>query len=785
MSRLQTVNVNRFLQWRQVLLLLGIDPVEEGLPCTVRCPGCNELQLVIYQDTIEKGQWHHCRSCGIAGDMVQLAAKAWKVSEAEAIADLAAQLESFLNASYSQRDIDTYIKCTANRRLVREMLTVNATRRGTGDIYTPLRLKTGDGQVNGEELVALCPREEIESILVSLGCSKEIDTSKKGRKRGKTPDILVIPFYNLPGQLTTLELCNPDPEDTGSLRRVNIYKPHLSSSFTPGIAAFTAISNSDPKFGDDLFVFFDAVLATKLQIEKLRISSGYLPIVAVDREATPTDYFKVYVGQRKIIFWTPQLSSSVFNHVKVANGMISHYLPSEDVYKFARRYTHSQLLDMLRRNARPWEAVLEDWLSTMSFEDTQRHINQIHWCPEELPTFIGGCAKTLRTRLEKIGMMMRDRTYIIANDRKVIETSRGWEDLANGRIISEVTYKIDRIITYRYKQSLYEGTATYRSQTLPFRMVEADIAWSALSKISKMFVQQHIGVPNFDRAWQRDLLNVTQKLHPPEILKGFDYSGWDEDRAVIVTYDYILNMGGEITKHVAPAPEAPHSAQLPLPVPFTEEDIKNLNAATYTGSLSWRMMGYILHNILSYVYRYPTAGIVVYGISHDDAITVAKALGCPMLPPSTKITSLLKEQCASHWPMIAEGLTPLKPKVSHWLQESRRDIIVQISCKKKNSLDIPPQWKCVLTSDDQLNKSTVESIRKAMPLFLQAIAIRRMVPWHNPEKWTLDDVFHNLGLWYSDVGGSVAAVDHAYRTVIEDIPDALQETSGSWSSEGL
>ena len=75
-----TKSIAAKISWETVLSVLDVDLTGSAcIPRIVTCPSCSEPELSVMPDHVLGGEWFHCRSCGFAGDAVELAAATWKV----------------------------------------------------------------------------------------------------------------------------------------------------------------------------------------------------------------------------------------------------------------------------------------------------------------------------------------------------------------------------------------------------------------------------------------------------------------------------------------------------------------------------------------------------------------------------------------------------------------------------------------------------------------------------------------------------------------------------------
>lgn len=83
----RTLNVS--VDWQHLLRILDTPCLELPLPAHTLCPVCRAGVMTVYEDHVAGGQYYHCPDCDSAGDMIQLASRAWNLSLDATVAKLA------------------------------------------------------------------------------------------------------------------------------------------------------------------------------------------------------------------------------------------------------------------------------------------------------------------------------------------------------------------------------------------------------------------------------------------------------------------------------------------------------------------------------------------------------------------------------------------------------------------------------------------------------------------------------------------------------------------------
>lgn len=760
-----------------MLRCLNINYSAEALPCVTCCPLCGKSQLFIYQDTTDDGQWHHCKACKSSGDIVQLASKVWGLTIRETADHLGELLPGLRDSVPSLSDLALYESNLTRQKNVHAFLTDNMGKFVSSTAFTPLKLRLGIADLTSEhwpnrggKFVVAATREQIENM---IGIGEDKSPFRTHGNDSKTwKEVVMIPFWDLPGRISAIQLCHiqndyPTPFHYRSLLGRKFGCGVVNHS---GIALFDAIDNSDPALGEDLFVMMDPVLGLRVQVERLRRGDGgAMPLVAVHPDAHPSSYFHDHCPGRRVIFWDQQLSVGIFQHAKAANGYIADRRPGEELRRFLNRQTSTQWLNMLRQSARRWEDVLEDYLAALTSMDVAAFLFRLNWSDVELDRFIQGCAPATRQRLEELCAQRRHNRRVTINGHGIMETKRGWQLTKNDEVISEVTFRLEQVIHYEDGRHFYQGRCHFRDKSLDFTAPGKEFDKAPLTWLRKLCIHQDIGAPAYLRTWQGVAIPLAQKFHEPKTVPGLDRCGWDARRVSFMTSDYAIRSGGEVEKHGLPSPDDFFKVNLPDPSLFNQADVKFLSEKTEANEFAWAVAGCVLHDVLARVFNYETSGLLLSGAGVGNAIELSKSLGCPTRLLDTDqrvwpgIDSIRETEQRAAWPILVPNTLTNTTHPQAWLRCGQHNSIVQTEWVHAHVYMIGNRWKYLDSQHVKLDTEVIQTIRRAVPAFLQALAARRLKLWHVADIGTLRHTFVNLASWFKhEMSGNATVIDHAY-----------------------
>jgi hypothetical protein len=125
------------LSWLRVLPALGIEAPTGLLPTMTTCPLCRGESLQVLDDRVLGGEWVHCGPCGFAGDLIELAARAWGLEIPAAVVRLG-DLDLLAEQSNAEQ-VDAYLYSHVRYRRRLDDFWQEAQRQITKPTAYPLR----------------------------------------------------------------------------------------------------------------------------------------------------------------------------------------------------------------------------------------------------------------------------------------------------------------------------------------------------------------------------------------------------------------------------------------------------------------------------------------------------------------------------------------------------------------------------------------------------------------------------------------------------------------------
>ena len=243
-------------------------------------------------------------------------------------------------------------------------------------------------------IIGSATRRELENLFYPSSYAPRERQNRKGRssvRRGSgagrssifrgcaAEEFVVVPFERVPGEITALAMFDARP--TGRAPSANghaiLMKSVESKRKRPlegGLAMLTAVANSTPRFGDDIFAFLDMELGLRIQLKWTLTNPSFLPVVvSCDNEQFRTRAAWVQlVKQRKVIFICQRIDIPLMRQAWWARARIfvdRSLATSSEVP--ARLLTHA------RRSAKPWIKILRDEVNGRSASEVADYVSQL------------------------------------------------------------------------------------------------------------------------------------------------------------------------------------------------------------------------------------------------------------------------------------------------------------------------------------------------------------------------------------------------------------------------
>lgn len=483
-------SVNDHVHWLDALRLIGIIETPTALPVLVDCPFCSGL-ITVMSDAAANGQWFWCRSCGFAGDSIEVVAAALEITPKAAIALLVA---NDIIVAWPQAAIDNYLELNINRRKRLESLFAAAadafptTRTDPagglrdhlgfrGRSQTPEEWRTRGGQCVGLVNVA---------DLAAWGVVKKRRVTGKGRG-GPWRESAIIPTWDLPGRISGYFLFGRNFHRINDVREHRLFRADELRKGTDGrvnaeggVAALpTALGPPTVEFGDAVFVLDHPVDAVKLHLRWFGDHADALPVIAHHRDGdhAPARVWEA-LSPRPVVLITDVADHKTLRIARDSGGV---------VFEAGSRKRLNQLLAedpavVLKHainEAADWRSALDAAMSRLPIGEADELLRRCGVRRHEAIVMSRG-SKTMSKRL--LGLFVESKTVKHApsiRNEAYMELGGGWSiRRAGGRVDPFTDYVLRLDALGRGENTgeviAYKGRFIIRDEEHPFEISAID-----------------------------------------------------------------------------------------------------------------------------------------------------------------------------------------------------------------------------------------------------------------------------------------------------------------------
>lgn len=687
-------SINVHVPWGQCLKALGIAVQSQVLPQQIKCPLCRSKRMTIYQDNTCGGSWHYCWSCKTAGDMIQLASKAWKIGIQSTVIKLHKLGCPIPQEKLLAEAIDGYVKrhIDGRKKLADfwEESRKDLYQNHDADLQT-LRYKLGircdisrERWIDGpSHLLGSSDKGTVEVLFAPnaawLGGRTQgripINPSAtrifRGRRWNK---VLVMPFYDLPGRISGFMFMGRDgkPEDF-AWKRPNVSPKHKEI----GLGMMTTVWEGEQKYGNIVFALQDPLVALQLQMKQFRENGRPLPIVTWMNTATQrTNHAWHSLHDKKIVFWAPSLDANTVTKAIQTDSWISTAGPAnQTLRKYIDHTFHDGLTRRITKAAKRWSGAVAKSLEKMENHEIEDLFLQLHLTEPQIDRVLDNCNQDTaeRTRL-LLNESVRQRA-VIMKGKEVIEKDTGWWTCIHGKeeLISDAILKIEQVIYQpRSGKTYYRGNIFYYGDLVPFCALKETVETETGKWMQKQLLVARKGLMRFRSSWGRDLVELAQDFHKPEFLEGDTMIGWDEENQCLVLPGRKFYLGGkteETNRDLFPADTPGWSLDFE---PYTREEAKWITHHSFElSSQFWAAVVSVLANLLSRVVGRGRAGIALTGDTKLFYTSLAH-LGCQPAEIVQRENLPVKREFDEHdWPAPITPHYTVEAPLRQWLSEKR------------------------------------------------------------------------------------------------------------------
>jgi len=801
-------SLSRHVPWTQLLPHQGLTYESTTLPALVDCPLCKNGKLRVYRDFLLNGEWLYCHTCSFAGDTIEFAAAVWGVEVVEAVERL--RREELLPYDTSEESIDLDLEQIIGLRVRLSEFKKNSIERiardKTGGLHSLLRyfkierfVSEPRWQEQGAKLLWAANCREVENLFHPGSYEVRDRSNRNGKssvRRGSGPgsrrlfkgegwdDVLVVPYYDLPGRVCSLLIIGRDANQEGGdvlFRPLNIGGSRRDKRESGVSSLLNLIGKPHKDFGDTLFVIADPLVALWLQLRHLRKNSDPLPIVgSVLDERFSTEHVFDQLPTRQMIFWGPKRDHQLFRQAVAADGAVSprSTIAPKQMRCQTGRMPSKIVLNELAKDAVPWPDALADELSSLDDLDAQNLLSGLRLAPAEQERISRHDDFDVWSRIDRLNLHAVRRRRAFINNRAIIETAGTWCFEESGEQVCNGTVRVERVVRTDAGRTWYSGWAQVHGTDFrtPFVLDSDRVHKHGLLPCVRDTLHADAKSERpliFNPRIAKDSLNIALQFCEPVSERGTDRVGWHDDSCCFAFPQFWLGLHGEGANRAMifdtgqPAPaadwERPSSDQLP------KDSVPILSESAADVALLWAVAACVAEQLPSGVLFEKRHPVVIAGGSANAGFAVAEALGCLRCPGKSRRTKMtaddIVDACERHGlPALMSIRTWSEAEIEAMCSRRTDSIIINGGRHTARSLGTQGRWHVIHSRErvHYIRPEVVNAAQQLMPQYLRHV-LQQSPPLTSSYRGEtfIQRIFRDMAKWLEEVALNSAVIQRA------------------------
>ena len=600
-----------------MLSITGITPSGNALPCQCQCAFCLD-NLTICEDVSATGQWFYCKTCGEAGDMIELTAAYLGLSLEKAISLMVRKKIIDEGVSGYERKLNDYIMRTVGlRKKLAEFW--KKCKKNSSDFLTEhmqiaarLNFNVGTNwSTVGSQLIGFSTKDEAANALTlseraggpNSGCNRPFPGEGWNH-------ICVIPAFDMPGRIKTFTFIGPtnQPELQVSVRHI-AYKFWGKHDNECGTVFLEEAVRSESK---DIIISGGMFETIRLVLDYASKHNSIPPVVTIAED-----------NSRSSVAW--KLLRGEGKTVTAIGDKAEHILASSSA---------------IQKGESPgdWEAT---WMGPMK------------WINKVIETSKRNESPVVETSPLKCGV-------------KITEYGgRKYEERVDGvycgeEIVCDALLRIEKI-SIEDKNHFYHGLVRCGGEEATFKEKTSMLDNKYSHWVKQFCIKNDLSIPVCSFKYGKAAAKVAMLLHPPsrEIVTSMAM----EAKSAYRFSSYDISLTGEVIK--AKKKRLNDGAEALKDEPFSMFEKGALEDEG--AGLAWAAIICCMANAIAYSLKLKTVGIAVDPECFESVKVIAEGLGCYVNKlgglefAKSVITTSMEYEADMHLPVI---VAPLKANAS-------------------------------------------------------------------------------------------------------------------------
>ncbi len=591
-------------------------------------------------------------------------------------------------------------------------------------------------------------------------------------------NVLVMPFYNLPGRICGMLLYGLDEKH----QPVPAYFPIITLFDRDNPDAGLAMLNNmalpvHPLYGESIFAVASPIAALRFQLLAMRDSSLPLPIVATftGHNAVSNGVWQ-HFRNRQVVCWSPTGHPEAIRQAHHSGGKVALYQPpSQELDALPVQ----EALQRVGHRTVSWQAALRRRLASASHPETEAVLQCVKLPDDDLRQFAQGSEPGLQKRLEDIRQHLGSVRTVKFGSQTICEQESGWT-FENGAVLCNAIVRIEQVITSAKRQAYYRGNILFQKKKIPFLEKAETLEKQGFDWLVR-YVRNEMGsgVVYYAQGHVRKLHNLAILFHAPEQVSGVERLGWDEDRRAFHFPGFSISSAGVTEtpgEMLFTGPTVPGRGLVKPDERLPIRALQQLSGQNDECGLLWATAAAVVSNLVSPALLRDPKGILLDGPG-AQAIgeAVATQMGCPELlyTSGESVVDMLQTQLNQHqWPVVLRAPANRTLMPGRWLgfPEAAR-IIVSLPSTTAQVLGLRRQWH-IIHCPRRLGslQLTGDSASLLLPHYLQDLCGRKFTRDEERIGSPLE-VLADMATWFEEYGGHRSAVVNG-KQFLEQSDDA-------------
>jgi hypothetical protein len=767
-----TRSPNALLNPAPLLKLLGIHFESDALPQLLHCPRCQRGTLQLLRDPVAGGGWFRCRRCDRAGDLLSLAEWVWDTDLPTAWQRLVAHGllpgdSGHLMAAYLRDHREPAARLQECWEKAQKWLQSGDAR--VGKTLSAIGYQFEGWRDSSRGLIGALPRERVEAAFFPATMNLE----EQERRQRYNPsaqrlfsgkgwkDVLVAPFYDLPGRVSALLCMGRQGRETDfvfrTANRGHSHDPMAEAGlhFAPGALERAAA------FGQGVLAIGDVRTSLRFQFKFRRDSdfsprivtwidtAGYPEWSTTGRRARTQAAWQMLSGM-DLVFWMPRWSVLVLRQAIETGGKITSRGPvrfddasmSQYLWRFPLEIREEELL----KAGVPWPEFLNRHFVRRPDTELAQLLVDLQAEGIAPSVLLRAVGRQLRDRIEQILDRQERSRSIVLGRQTIVEREGQWWTLATRKnpseLVSSSAFRIDRMGLHPHTGTpVVQGRVFSTGRKLPFQSRLQDLERNGPEWLRGQLLSAGEPAPEVGTVSGKQLVRIATAFSPP--LGGHPVAefGWDENRETLTLPAFRVRCGGDIAP-VEWALTDPESAgiELPYPRPWQRAELESFAEECSRATDLWPLVTWCLTQTLAPAWQQPIQGLACVGNEQlIQRVLAACGARTVTLRKATDLQRLQREEERLEGPVLVlegTGLTRSQQRQSSRLPQSGCPIARACSAELAYELDLTGGWEVCASAAacGSLSESFLEGLRHLASTFLSHVISRNLRQLREAEK---------------------------------------------------